>query len=226
MNIKTVRTTAAAAGLAIAVTLAAGCSQTKEATKDAVSSASSVGSSAASAAETSASSAAGAAETSAGFAPGALTDVTTLYYPAQEGSVFSVDAPAGWTVAEIEQFGDFGSLESGNGSVLEFRAQNFDTEAETEKEVDSIVDGTFEFLKENYTDVKLGDPTEVTIEGKPGMELTGTGKDKSGNEVQFLSAIIALGPKSIAEIWAAVFPEGNNDLADAESVLGSFKPTS
>jgi hypothetical protein len=36
----------------------------------------------------------------------------------------------------------------------------------------------------------------------------------------------ALGPKSIAEIWAAVFPEGNNDLADAKSVLGSFKPTS
>ena len=58
------------------------------------------------------------------------------------------------------------------------------------------------------------------------MELTGTGKDKAGNEVQFLSAIVALGPKSIAEIWAAVFPEGNNDLADAKSVLGSFKPTS
>jgi len=35
-----------------------------------------------------------------------------------------------------------------------------------------------------------------------------------------------LGPKSIAEIWAAVLPEGNNDLAEANAMIGSFKPTS
>jgi hypothetical protein len=45
--------------------------------------------------------------------------------------------------------------------------------------------------------------------------------------VQFLSAIVALGPKTVAEIWAAVFPEGegNNDLQAAQAVLQSFKPT-
>ena len=54
-------------------------------------------------------------------------------------------------------------------------------------------------------------------------ECNGTGKDKDGNQVKFLSAIITLAPKSIAEIWAAVFPEGNNDLDTATAVLDSFK---
>ena len=99
-----------------------------------------------------------------------------------------------------------------------------DTEAEAEKEAGSIVDSTFEFLKENYIDVKLDDPTDTVVEGKPAMELTGTGKDKDGNQVQFLSAVVALGPKSVAEIWAAVFPEGNDDLAAAKAALASFKP--
>ena len=219
MNVTTVRSTAVAAGLAIAVTLAAGCSQTKEATKSAVSSASSVGSSAAS-------SAASAVETAASSATGAPASATTLYYPAQEGSVFSVDVPGNWEVTQIEQFGDFTDLRSENGSVLSFRAQNFDTEEETKTEAESIVDSTLEFLKENYTDITLGDPTDVTFGGKPGLEITGTGKDEDGNAVKFLSTIIVLGSKSIAEIWAAVLPEGNNDVAEANAVIGSFKPSS
>jgi hypothetical protein len=81
-----------------------------------------------------------------------------------------------------------------------------------------------EFLKENYTDVKLDDPTDTVVQGRPAMELTGTGKDKDGNAVQFLSAVIALGPLSVAEIWAAVFPEGNDDLAAAKATLASFMP--
>ena len=219
MNVTTVRTTAVAAGLAIAVTLIAGCSQTKEATKGAVSSASSAGSSAAS-------SAASAAETAASSATGAPASATTYYYPTQAESVFSVDAPANWEVTQIEQSGDFIYLESENGSVLGFRAQNFDTDAETKTEVESIVDGTFEYLKENYTDITRGDATDVTYGGKPGVELTGTGMDEDGNAVKFLSTIIVLGSESIAEIWAAVLPEGNNDVAEANAVIGSFKPSS
>ena len=219
MDATMIRATAAASGLAIAATLLVGCSQTKEADKEAASSASSI-SSAASAAETAASSAVGEAA-SAAATP---TDVTTLYYPDEANAMFSVDAPANWVVTGIGGVGDFGSLESENGSVLEFRAQNFDTEAEAEKEAGSIVDSTFEFLKENYIDVKLDDPTDTVVEGKPAMELTGTGKDKDGNQVQFLSAVVALGPKSVAEIWAAVFPEGNDDLAAAKAALASFKP--
>ena len=157
----------------------------------------------------------------------ARAETKTLHYPTQDESMFSIDAPTDWKVTEIESVGDFGSLESENGSVLQFRAQELETEEGAKKEVDSVVESTFKFLQDNYTDIDLEDPKEVTIEGQPGMQVTGVGKDKEGNAVQFLSAIIALGPKSVAEVWAAVFPEGegNNDLASAQAVLQSFKPT-
>lgn len=214
---------ATAVSLAVFATLAAGCSQTKEATKDAVSSASSAGSSAASAASsvmTSASSAASSAATSAtDFAGGK----STLYYPQQQGALFTIEAPSSWTVGKIDAVGDFGSLESPNGSILQFRAQNFGTDAEAKAEIDSIVDSTMGFLKDNYTDINLDEPKDVTVDGQPGTQLAGAGKDKDGNPVKFLSAIVALGPQSIAEIWAAVFPDGNNDLDAATAVLDSFK---
>jgi hypothetical protein len=206
------RTTAAAVGLAIAATLVTSCSQTKEATKDVASSASS--------AVSSATSAASATTSSENFAAG----TTTLYYPQQPGAMFSIEAPSDWTVGKIDQVGDFGSLESPNGAILQFRAQNYDTEDAASKEIESIVDSTMTFLQDNYTEINLDDPVEVTAGGQPGTELAGTGKDKDGNPVKFLSAIIVLGPQSLAEIWAAVLPEGNSDLESATAVLDSFKP--
>lgn len=202
------------ASLAAVATVLAGCSSTKEATKGAASSA---GSSAASVATSAATSA---AEAGAAAAAG----MTTLYYPAQEGAMFSIEAPADWKVGKIDQVGDFGSVESANGSVLQFRAQKFDNDAQIKQEIDEIADSTKGFLKDNYTEIDLGKAEDVTIEGKPGVQLAGTGKDKAGNAVKFLSAMIMLGPDSLAEIWAAVFPEGNNDLETATKVLDSFKP--
>ena len=206
------RTTAAAVGLAIAASLVTSCSQTKEATKDVASSASSAASSTTSAAS--------ATTSSENFAAG----TTTLYYPQQPGAMFSIEAPSNWTVGKIDQVGDFGSLESPNGAILQFRAQNYDTEDAASKEIESIVYSTMTFLQDNYTEINLDDPVEVTAGGQPGTELAGTGKDKDGNPVKFLSAIIVLGPQSLAEIWAAVLPEGNSDLESATAVLDSFKP--
>ena len=209
MTTNITRLTAATIGLALTATLAVGCSQTKEATKDAASSATSAASSAATSAEEAATS--------------AIVGKTTYYYPDQQTALFSIEAPDDWNPGMIEAVGDFGSLESKNGSILQFRAQNFATEDETMKEIDAIVDSTNGFLKDNYVDVQLDDPKDVTVDGQPGAQLAGNGKDKDGNEVKFLSAIIALGPTSIAEIWAAVFPEGSNDLDAASAVLDSFK---
>ena len=212
MTTKLTRTTAAAVGLAVAATFVTSCSQTKEATKDVASSASS--------AVSSATSAATATTSSENFAAG----TTTLYYPQQPGAMFSIEAPSNWTVGKIDQVGDFGSLESPNGAILQFRAQNYDTEDAASKEIESIVDSTMTFLQDNYTEINLDDPVDVTAGGQPGTELAGTGKDKDGNPVKFLSAIIVLGPQSLAEIWAAVLPEGNSDLESATAVLDSFKP--
>lgn len=121
-----------AAGLAIVAVLAVRLFGL-EATKDAASSATQAASSAASVAETAANGAAGAASSVA-------AGTTTLYYPEQQGAMFSIEAPAGWTVGKIDQVGDFGSVESPDGSVLQFRAQKFATDAESKQEIDSIVD--------------------------------------------------------------------------------------
>ena len=203
------RSTIAATCLAVTATFAVSCSKTQEATKEAVSSATSAATSAASAATSAATAAAG---------------TTTYYYPAQEGALFSIVGPDDWKVSKIDQVGDFGSLESADGSVVQFRAQTFDSDDQTKKEIDAIAQSTTDFLKENYTDIQLDDPKDINIDGQPGLQLVGTGKDKDGNAVKFLSAMIFLGPTSLAEIWAAVFPEGNNDLAAASAVLESFKP--
>lgn len=207
------RTAVVTAVIALAATSAVSCSQTKEASKEAASSATSVASSAASA-----------ASSAVGAAPSSATGMTTLYYPEQQGALFSIEAPDSWKVGTIDQVGDFGSVESDNGAILQFRAQTYDTDAQANQEIDAIADSTTNFLKDNYTDIKLEDPQEVTINGRPGVQLAGTGKDMDGNAVQFLSAMIFLGPTSIAEIWAAVLPEGNNDLDVATQVLNSFTP--
>lgn len=206
------RATAAAACLAVAATFTVSCSKTQEATKEAVSSATSVASSAASAASSAATSAVTAA-----------AGMTTLYYPDEQAAMFSIVAPDNWKVGKIDQVGDFGSLESADGSVLQFRAQQFGSDEETKKEIDSIADSTKEFLQTNYTDIQLDDPKDITVDGQPGLQLAGVGKDKAGNAVKFMSAMIFLGPQSLAEIWAAVFPEGNNDLEVAGTVLDSLK---
>ena len=49
-------------------------------------------------------------------------------------------------------------------------------------------------------------------------------KDKDGEKVKILSAIIVLGPKKLAEIWAVVYTTGN-DSAQAGDIFGSFTPT-
>ncbi len=213
MNTRAGRAAVATAVIALAAASVVSCSQTKEATKEAASSATSIGSSAASAASSAVSGATDSA-----------TGMTTLYYPEQQGALFSIEAPASWKVGTIDQVGDFGSVESENGSILQFRAQTYDTDAQANQEIDAIADSTTAFLQDTYTDITLDDPKDVTINGRPGVQLAGNGKDKDGNAVKFLSAMIFLGPTSIAEIWAAVFPEGSNDLDVATQVLNSFKP--
>lgn len=159
--------------------------------------------------------------TAAGLAA-AQAETKTLHYPTEDASMFTIEAPSDWKVDGIEEVGEFGSLESENGSILQFRALECENEEAAKAEIDSIGDSTVKMLEENYTDVKLGDVKELDFGGRPGFQLSGEGKDKDGNDVQFGSFTIILGPTTIAEIWAAAYPE---DKTVAEATLNSFKPT-
>ena len=70
----------------------------------------------------------------------ARAETKTLHYPTQDTTMFSIDAPAEWEVTEIQEVGEYGSLESENGSVLQFRAVECASEQEAIKEIESIAD--------------------------------------------------------------------------------------
>jgi hypothetical protein len=154
--------------------------------------------------------------------PTAQAGTQTLHYPTEDESMFTIEAPGDWELTAIDEVGEFGALESESGSVLQFRAIECKNEEETKAEIDTIYDRTAEFLQENYTDLKLGEVTELDFGGRPGFQLSGEGKDKEVNDVQFGSFTIILGPTTIAEIWAAARPE---DKVVAEKTLNSFRPT-
>lgn len=151
----------------------------------------------------------------------ARAQTQTLHYPTEDESMFTIKAPGEWEVTGIDEVGDFGSLESENGSILQFRAVECENEKELEAEIEAITESTVEFLEENYTEIELGDVQELEIEGLPAFQLGGDGKDADGDDVKFVSAIIILGPTTIAEIWAAAYAA---DLRSAEATLSSFKP--
>lgn len=148
-----------------------------------------------------------------------------LYYPSEDEAMFSIKAPDSWKVTKIDEVGDFATLENDNNSVVQFRAVELESPDEAKKEIDSISEDIQEFLKDNYTDIDLGDVKEFEVGGKPGVHLVGSCKDKDGKDVKILSAIVALDPKTVAEIWAAVYAEGN-DSAEAGDIIGSFMPAS
>jgi hypothetical protein len=152
----------------------------------------------------------------------AQSETKTLHYPTEDESMFTIEAPADWEVTGIDEIGEFGSLQNENGSVLQFRAIECESEEAAKAEIESIGESTVKTLEEDYTDVKLGEVTELDFGGRPGFQLSGEGKDKEGNDVQFGSFTIILGPTTIAEIWAAAYPE---DKAVAEATLNSFRPT-
>ncbi len=146
----------------------------------------------------------------------------TLYYPTQDDAMFSIVAPSDWKVTAIEEVGDFASLESPNGNILQFRAQKFDTTDEAKKEVEAIFDDTAKFLDETYKEVKLNEPEEIKGDN-PGAALSGVGKDKDGNQYEFLSAMMAIDDTTVAEIWGAVSPDDKEEMEAAKKILGSFK---
>jgi hypothetical protein len=161
------------------------------------------------------------------FAVSAQTNAgtTTLYYPDKDSAMFSIVAPDDWEITGIDEVGEFANLQSPKGGILQFRATKFDTEKEALAEIEAISEDTVEFLSENYTDIKLNDAEDLTG-NLAGAKLTGAAKDKDGNEVLILSALIILDPTTVAEVWAAVYPDEKAEVAAANGILESFTPAS
>lgn len=141
---------------------------------------------------------------------------TTIAYPTAEATSFTVTAPDAWKLTPAESDDDYFVLTGPTGAELYFRAMP--------GKIEDTIKENIDYLNENFTDVKLGDPTEEKQDGLPAMVAAGTGKAKEGGkEVLFAMAWIALPDGKIAEIW---FNAGTSDeagLKEAGAILDSFK---
>ncbi len=218
MTSKMIRAAVAAACLAVTATVAVGCSKTQEAAKDVASSATSAASSAPSTSVTPE------GQADAGTAEG----MTTVYYPEQQGAIFSVVAPNDWVVSKTSQVGDWAQLESPQGTFLQFRERDFHTDQNTK--ADLIMKAATDFIDDKFTDVKLDLKDESDgvdgVDGHRAFTMVGSGKVEGGGEMVFAAATVILDTDRVVEIWYVIDPSGttfDNESDTAGKVLDSLK---
>lgn len=141
---------------------------------------------------------------------------TTIAYPTTESTSFTVTSPEAWKLTAAESEEDYFVLTGPTGAELYFRAMP--------GKIEDTIKENIDYLNENFTDVKLGDPTEEKQDGLPAMVAMGTGKAKEGGkEVVFAMAWVALPDGKIAEIWFNAAAADEAGQKEAGKILDSFK---
>lgn len=153
----------------------------------------------------------------AGLLIGSSAGAETLAYPSADNPSFIIDHPANWTMEPGEDVGDYVTLTSPNGAVLQLR-----TIPGTEKAMDQAVQENVDYLGETFSNVEMGEPEE--LKGKlEGSIITGSGKDEDDQDVGFAIYFIGLPDGRIAEIWYAVVKGDQASHKAAIDILNSFR---
>jgi hypothetical protein len=142
----------------------------------------------------------------------------TVGYPSAQKPSFLVDYPANWEMTPGEGEGDYVTLMSPEGTTLMMR-----TIPGTKESMEQAVKDNYEYLGENYTDLKLSDPADSEHRGLTGFYATGTGKDEEGTPMRFGMAWYALNDKEIGEIWFVASEDDKAGIAAAGKILESFR---
>jgi hypothetical protein len=93
------------------------------------------------------------------------------------------------------------------------------------KDASELVKDLIDHLKKTYTDINLSDPKDTESNGLKGWELSGTVKDKDGNELYVLYEMFATPKDKILEIYEV----GYSDIIkkykkDFDLIDDSLKP--
>lgn len=142
----------------------------------------------------------------------------TLAYPDSEDASFLIDHPADWEVEPGEALGDYVTLNAPSGAVLQLR-----TLPGTESAVADAVSESTEYLNDTFSDVELGEPTEIKDGKIEGSMLLGRGLDEDEQEVGFAMYFLGLPDGRIAEIWYAVVKGDQEGHDAAVKILNSFR---
>jgi hypothetical protein len=75
------------------------------------------------------------------------------------------------------------------------------------KDASALVKDLIDHLKKTYTDINLSDPKDTESNGLKGWELSGTVKDKDGNELYVLYEMFSTPKEKILEIYEVGYSE-------------------
>lgn len=143
----------------------------------------------------------------------------TIYYPTQDNPAFSITAPDTWKLTPGESEGDYFDLDGPTGAVLSLR-----TIPGTEDDMKEAIQDSIKFLGENYTDVKIDDPKDHTMNGLKGFYTVGAGKGKAdGGPTVFGMAWYALKNGQIGEVWFAASANDKDGADQADKILDTLK---
>lgn len=144
---------------------------------------------------------------------------TKLYYPNQEKADFSLEVPNDWEIEPAEEEGGFVSVTGPTGIQLSFR-----TIAASSDEIDAAIEQSYEWLFDNYDDVKMDDPTDAVENGMKGFSTVGVAKDKSdGHKVVIVMEWLSLKPTHLAEVWFIVDADDKAGLDAGGRVMKTLR---
>lgn len=144
--------------------------------------------------------------------------LTQVFYPSQDATQFTVDIPSEWTLTPQGEEGaeDYFEVEGPNGLELSFRVV-------PGADIDKAVADHIAYLKENFTDISMGDSKETKINGMDAILLPAKGKDEDGVARDFGAGWFQLGGGAVGELWYNVDVSDAAGTAGAVAVLNSLK---
>ncbi len=144
--------------------------------------------------------------------------MTQVFYPSQDEAQFTVDVPSEWTLTPQGEEGaeDYFEVEGPKGLELSFRTV-------PGADIDKAVADHIAYLKENFTDITLGESKETKINGMDAIILPAKGKDEDGVARDFGAGWFQLGGGAVGELWYNVDVSDAAGTSAAVAVLNSLK---
>ncbi len=145
-------------------------------------------------------------------------DLTQVFYPSQAEAQFTVDVPSAWSLTPQGEDGaeDYFEVEGPNGLELSFRVV-------PGADIDQAVADHIAYLKENFTDIKLGESKETKINGMDAIILPAKGNDEDGVARDFGAGWFQLSGGAVGELWYNVDVSDGAGTSAAVAVLNSLK---
>lgn len=150
--------------------------------------------------------------------PAWAADLTQVFYPSKDATQFTVDVPSAWTLTPQGEDGaeDYFEVEGPNGLELSFRVV-------PGADIDKAVADHITYLKENFTEITMGDSRETRINGMDAILLPAKGIDEDGVARDFGAGWFQLAGGAVGELWYNVDVTDSAGAASAVAVLNSLK---